>query len=170
MIPIKAYENVLDIMRAHVADGAISKALKINEMLLTQIVDAISLQDRKTLAQMREKTGAFKSTLIGNEDASSLLHKISGNCEILTIATRRMPDFSNKAITLTDDETHAKHRLYDIIMRDGPIRYVDAMEKSDLTPPIMKRLCTALKMEGKVTSTRAGTTIMLRRVAGIHPQ
>lgn len=162
-----ALERVLASMRQTIAAGDWTAAQRINEQLMTVFMDGVFSEDRSALARMRDQLAAFRSEA-GTDDEDLDPRRLvkallDANVMFATIAARRRP----QGVTIPIDSEAAGAREKVLKLLKG-LKGTKAMatselaEAADVRPETMSRLLTALKLEGLVTSRKAGRKVLSR--------
>lgn len=161
---VGALERVLDSMRQTIAAGNWTAAQRVNEQLLTVFMDGIFSEDRSALALMRDRLAAFRSEVgTDYEDLDprrSLKAALDANVTFATIAARRRPQ--GVTTTVDADAAGAREKVLKLLKGSNAIATGELAKAANVRPETMSRLLAALKLEGLVTSRRAGRKILSR--------
>lgn len=161
---VGALERVLATMRQTIAAGNWTAAQRVNEQLVTVFMDGVFSEDRSALARMRDRLAAFRSEVRTDEkDADprrSVEALLDANVMFATIAARRRP----KGVTTSVDAeaAGARETVLKLLKARKTMATGELAEAVDVRPETMSRLLTALKLEGLVTSRKAGRKVLSR--------
>lgn len=164
---VGALECVLTSMRQTIAAGNWTAAQRVNEQLVTVFMDGVFSEDRSALARMRDRLAALRSEVGSDgeelEPRRSLEALLDANVMFATIAARRRPQ--GVTIPVDAEAAGAREKVLKLLKR---LKGTNAMatgelaEAANVRPETMSRLLSAMKLEGLVTSRKAGRKVLSR--------
>lgn len=160
---VETLKHVLGTMRETIASGNLEGARRLNEQIVTVFLDGVFSEDRRALAQMRDILAAFRSEIRSDErthDHAVVESLMEANVIFATIAARRRPE--GIKVEIDREAAGARDVVLAHLKRTGATSTGVLAEAAGVRPETMSRLLTALKLEGLVTSRRAGRNVLSR--------